>query len=789
MAEFTLTERPNPETIMRVARHKEILDDDYNPRDQLEAFARAVDEECGVTIKYKQRITDQEGNGFGRAYPTSYRMSAIYQWNKVRATLYADMEDDIDIVNCQPCILKGYCDMLKENGKMDEDDYMSLTELVDDRDKIIGEFMISEDAIDRWNRDMKDNQTKKGMIKNLIVMISFGSNLKMWADKWRLNKDEYKVSRWFKMYEMESVAIAKMVVDSHPKKHLAVDAFKKNIIKKASFKGKKVKEDEIEINHKKVLSYILQDKEFEIVMSAIQKLQDKGFDVRSYIYDGFQVAKDERLTDAVLDSIGCPDFHCRFIKKPFSEPLDLNEELLLPEPPDYFRPTLLNALGSGEEGEVTTKEQLKDQIRYFESYFAYIEGENKLIEINSDKIYYQSANCSKTRFPNCFYSYWKENQKTGKKTIDHGNLYEWWTRQPNRRSYRSVEMRPPPLYTPANVLNLWDGWPIEKIPLDESVDYSPILTLIDSVCGHCPDSVNYLLNWFAHKVQYPGKKTMVALIFFTVPQGVGKTMVSEDILKSFLLDKADDFVASHTKLEPIVGKFSVAGGKLLNVLNEANLADTAKGADELKSFITDKTFFREEKGIQGEMMANISELIATTNNANAFKVSEHDRRFQIFEPDTSVANDKVFFDPIVKALNNVAVMRKFFQFLKERDISTFAPSQDRVVTKIYKNMMGASLHNIQEFFMDFCEQDFATEHEEMRFDEVYQHYKTYCDREGKHNKIVPSKRFTMDMKKLVDGVEQKRKRVHDGSNNKASYYIFDWDVVREWADEKHSLSE
>jgi hypothetical protein len=349
-------------------------------------------------------------------------------------------------------------------------------------------------------------------------------------------------------------------------------------------------------------------------------------------------------------------------------------------------------------------------------------------------------------------------------------------------------MRPPPLYTPANVLNLWDGWPIEKIPLDESVDYSPIFKLFNSVCGNCPDSVNYLLNWFAHKVQYPGKKTMVALIFYTQEEGVGKTMISEEIMKSFLMDKGDEYVASHTKLEPIVGKFAVAGEKLLNVLNEANLSDTAKGADELKSFITDKTFFREEKSIQGEMCANISELIATTNNSNAFKVGTYDRRFQIFEPDTSVANDKEFFNPIVKALESVAVMRKFFEFLKNRDISNFAPSQDRVMTKIYQQMKGASLHNIELYFMDLCNDEFTTSHDEMVFDEVYSRYKIFCEREGKSNKIVPSRRFTMDMKKLVKGVKQERKRI-DGSQNKVSYYIFDWNTVREWADEKFALTD
>jgi hypothetical protein len=261
-------------------------------------------------------------------------------------------------------------------------------------------------------------------------------------------------------------------------------------------------------------------------------------------------------------------------------------------------------------------------------------------------------------------------------------------------------------------------------------------------------------------------------------------MISESVFEAFLMEKSDEYIMSTDTVEMVVGKFSTAGEKLITIMNEANLGNTSNFSNELKSFITDRKFNREIKGVQSEQIANICELIATTNNDNAFKVAKEDRRFQIIEPDSSHAKDRHYWGPVAKSLANPVIMRKFYQRLIDRDVSEFDPCGDRVITKIYQQMQGASLSNIQEFIMDLCDNECFEKKELREFKEIYEYYRNYCAENGKMNKIVPTKRFTMNLKKDVPGTSNKRIQKGD---TKTNVIEFDWDKIREWVEEQHLL--
>jgi len=762
MAHFTLTERPDPDLVYQVARHKKL----HNPhREQLEAFGRCVDKKKGLPIKYEQRHIDDVGDGFGRYYPVPSRMSAIYQWNAVRSTLYGQNETDIDIVACQPSILYGYCKQLDTRGILDEDDYESLKDLIENRDKIIDDFILDDKAITRWNDENDDNKTKKDLVKNLIVMLQFGSNIKMWADKWELSKDEYKRSRWVKNYSDDMKLVSKLVVDNHPKKEIAVRIYREKQFQKEKLTNKKAKLEDIGINHQKVLALLLQDKEAEIVRSAITKMKANGLDVRSYIYDGFQVANDERITDELLDSIGCPEFYCRFIRKPFNEALPMGQEYLNPEPPKYFRSTLLNSIGKHSPLHPTPKETLRERQKYFEEFFAVMEGTQKIMEQNGDRIYYHSYSNRKTRWGDCKYI---AESAMG---IHPADFVEWWLEQDTRRTYRSVETRPPPLKTAPNVLNLWDGWSIEKIPYDDSVDIQQIMKLMRSVAGD-NDSFEYLLKWFAHKVQFPGKKTEVALVFYSATEGTGKTSVAEGIMSAFLGDEREKLMMSTDTIDAVCGKFANAGERLWVVLNEANLGDIVGKSNPLKTFITDRTFLRERKGVDAEMADNIAEMIFTTNNANAVKISPTDRRFMIFEADATNANDPEYFKPIHKALEDPKVMRSVFEFFKTKDITGFHPSTQRVRSNIYKEFLQNSLSTIQRFWIHYFDEimdetDKTDETDVWRASyEWYEDYKLYCMVQGRNSNVVPTNIFTRQSVSSLGGIKAVKGMVEDDDGKK-----------------------
>ena len=224
---LTLTEYPKQEDILRIARHKEVHDTD---RERLEAFAKACDGDK-IQIKYEQRQIDGTGNG--RLFPKHYRLSAIYQWGRIRSTLYGKNEVDIDIVSAQPSILQGYC----KEYELNEEDYSSLSAWVANRDEIIKEFEISRHAIERYNLDNDDNKTAKDLVKNLVVITSFGSNKNKWVEKWGLEEDEYKIPRWYNDYEYQSRYIARAVVRKHPNEILQLPngklVIQKNLTKKS----------------------------------------------------------------------------------------------------------------------------------------------------------------------------------------------------------------------------------------------------------------------------------------------------------------------------------------------------------------------------------------------------------------------------------------------------------------------------------------------------------------------------------------------------------------------------
>lgn len=738
---ITLTEQPDRILLQKIARHREVYDED---RDRLEAFSRMVHDD-GIEITYEQKMTTDK-IAFGRLYPQPYRLNATYQWGRVRSTLYSATETDIDIVNCQPSVLLGYCNKLKQQDKMNEGDYDSLVKWIENRDEIIEAFHISDEAISRYNKKNDDTKTKKDIVKNLVIVTSFGGTVNQWAKSFDLDKDDYKVDNWYRFYEMESTFIAKTVVENHPKKDIAIKMWRDSESKKAYKKNAPPQE---EIAYKKVLSLILQDKEAEIVVKAIKKLQRKGIEVTSYIYDGFQVKNTDLLTDEVLEEIGCPEFNCRFIRKPFARPLPMEDTHLLQEPPDFFRPSIFSAFGKTCENIPTSEITLQEKKKYFETYFAKLEGCGKIMERNGDKIYYHGASNFKIRFGNLIYF---------KKTdfgVTKDNFYNWWLEQVDCLSYRSVEVCPPPLKVPSNVLNLWDGWPIEKVELDTSVSFQPIIDLFDIATNHDVAAREYLLQWFALKVQRPGSKTLVSPVFYTHEEGTGKTLISEKIFKAFLGDMWKNLSMSASNIDSVLGKFSTAAENLICVLNEAECGDIIGKSNPLKSFITDETASKEVKGVMSVQINNICELIFTTNNANALKIGQHDRRFVVFEADKSVANNRVVFGPIIKSINDEKVMRHFFEYLNTMDISGFCASEMRPKTKIYKEMRAASLSTIQNFFIDLY--DNMKGNEVILSGVLYNKYSEYGVRIGKGGNKVGDRKFISTAKREVKGLTSVKK--------------------------------
>lgn len=760
-----LTEYVDKVKATNLSRHPALYEQDQN---LLASYANNIINDK-IKIAYKQRLID--GEPFGRYLPEPFVYSSIYQWNAVRATLFSGSDYDVDIVNAQPNIFLGYVQELEEEGHVNESEYQRLAEYCMDRDAVFEMFTVQQEAIERYNRDNQDNLNKKGVLKKLFTRILFGGRLDRWLHDFNFNASDVSIPDWFNEFQQEMIYLAKQVVKHHKKRQLAIKKYQDKHGEKA------------DINYQKILALLLQDKEAEITYQAITYLKGEGFEITSYNYDGFQIRKDERIHQ-YLSKIGDDDFNCRFIIKPFSDALDYGE--IKKTAVDIFDSVSFDRIGLRWQCDETVDEHndikttytpmptsrtgMQEKKKYFEKYFALLTGSQKILKVSGGRHFILSTNANGIAFKNMHYFV------DTKDSVIRKPFFHWWLEQPDLRQADMVANIPPPRPVPDNVFNTWQGFPIEKEPLNLQADFTPLLEHIKNICGNCDKSYEYVLNWFAHKIQYPGRKIGVALVLFSREEGTGKTTIAEGIMKGFLQERAMTDMIATDDSKKIFSRFSNAGEKILVVFNEANLKDISSARNQMKSFITDETFHKEMKGIDSELVPNVADCIFTSNNDNCVVVGENDRRFMILHADAGNANNTDYFKPVHTILGSKSHMRHFYEFLKKRDISEWKPEKDRVKGKIYEEFKVNTRPMIIDFWVQFYDKfsmnnqfwnnlKTGTGDERHKFlttDYLYSQYKLFMKVNGKETEFMTQTKFLQETKNnILKGIVSAR-RVPNG---------------------------
>ncbi len=698
MTSLRLTEFPNAEIVEKISRHKMI--DPPEQRDMYHAYLKSIKDGKSV-IQYKGK--KQDNQVLGRLYSaTPYMLSSCNMWNRARATLFKDTEYDIDMINAHFKLLLAMCKRYREN--FPPETYEILEKYCEDRDSIFEDIYVNEMIIDEYNLNNNEAKTKKDFLKTLFTIKLYGGSVRTWENTYGLNDDDYELSEVFTALENELTYIAKTIVKIHPKSDLAMKMYVEKVKKKMKHKYYDEKEvGDIKIktpSPHKLLAYLLQDKEREVVCSAIKKAQKAGFTVTCYSYDGFQVLKNDGIHD-FLSTINDIDEGVEFVVKPFRDPLPLDDKYLIEPEPDCFDALTMWRIGLKQTFDEdvnkyilkpSTTLDLKKKKEYFDKYFMFVSNQKKIVQELSCGIFNFIAPNDTKYFANVEYV----NEKG-----DKSPFINWWLKQLDRREYEKMECLPPPCETPKNVYNLWKGFEIEETELDDSADVSVIMDHFYNVAG-CDEKVrDYLLDWFAHKIQKPAIKTEVCLILYTDGEGAGKGIFSECLMKTMLGKYHKDYFQTIKKMCEIGTRFSNVAEKLLAVHNETKAQATYGLIDQIKDFITEQTFNKELKGANIEVgLRALCDMILTTNNDNCMKISQSDRRFAIIECNEDNIGNQEYFKKVWFAFNDKKIVRKFYQLLKDRDISNFFAQADRPITKIYEEFKKSSMSAIDLFWAE-----------------------------------------------------------------------------------------
>jgi hypothetical protein len=281
------------------------------------------------------------------------------------------------------------------------------------------------------------------------------------------------------------------------------------------------------------------------------------------------------------------------------------------------------------------------------------------------------------------------------------SFFDIWSRDADMKIFNKTIFRPTnEIKDESFYHNTWFGFPIENIELNNDADTSLIYKHFKHISNFDDLVEKYLLNWFASIIQHPEEKNKVMPILYGV-EGSGKSILAEQLFKK-MVGMNRMFITCKSK--QLFGQFANLAEKLLVVFNEANAKDTYRYSEDIKDAITQDTTSVERKGVDvDDGHKSYTNFIATTNNVNSFKITSSCRRTIAIEVDDSIANNKSYFDELYRDLNDESIIRKFYEELKNRDITNFDCINDRPRTELTDDIKLASIDIATQMYMKMDE--------------------------------------------------------------------------------------
>ena len=227
-------------------------------------------------------------------------------------------------------------------------------------------------------------------------------------------------------------------------------------------------------------------------------------------------------------------------------------------------------------------------------------------------------------------------------------------------------------------------------------DYDTIdiyLTHLKYICNNDEKAYNYFEGWLSHIIQQPEQKTLTAMVFYSIVEGIGKNLVFDiytELIKGYSTTFRDTEALTDRFNGDMVGKLFVLG-------DEIN-ARAQEVANELKNIITREKEIVELKGKDKYQVNDYKNYAFTTNNENVFKVSNSDRRFVFIEcPEEK--KDTEYYKKLVEFKNSPTCLKQLFNYFKTKDISNFNP-RDIPITDYKKRLIWANLEAYIKFVYD-----------------------------------------------------------------------------------------
>lgn len=272
-----------------------------------------------------------------------------------------------------------------------------------------------------------------------------------------------------------------------------------------------------------------------------------------------------------------------------------------------------------------------------------------------------------------------------------------WMESEGRRQYDSVVFSP--LKDPGpRFYNHWRGFAYEpRAGRHPSVD-AFLEHALKNVCNGDEKLCHWLLGYFAHIVQRPWEKPLVALVF-RGRKGTGKNALVERV--GALL--GGHFMVADDERYLLSNFNAHLEANLFFVLDEASWAGDKRAEGKLKGLITGSMHNIEHKNGPVTKVRNLSRVSIVGNERWLVPATFDERRFAVFDVGDGRRQDRAFFEGMRRGMEDGGYghLLHFLQHFDLRDVDVNAAP----VTQGLIEQKHASLEAVHEWWLDCLESD------------------------------------------------------------------------------------
>lgn len=321
-----------------------------------------------------------------------------------------------------------------------------------------------------------------------------------------------------------------------------------------------------------------------------------------------------------------------------------------------------------------------------------------------------------------------------------------WLNSPERRMILPDQLVfDPTMKAQPPAINLFDGFALTP----EAGECAPMLELIGHLCSESSeaeervlDVVEWVLNWLAYPLQYPGAKMATALVFHG-PQGAGKNLFFEGVAEVY---GKYAMVVGQDQLEDRFNDW--ASQKLLVIGDEVVArAELYHQKNKLKSFITGETIQINAKMLPLRTEANHVNVVFLSNEVQPLALEPGDRRYLVIYTPPARQDDLY---ARVAAFLKAGGARRFMHYLLNRDLAGFSPHSKPLMTTAKADLIELGLKPPERFCREWLKGYLPLPLQVCSAEQLYRAFRRWCALTGERFP-PPQVTFTKGLEKVSRG--------------------------------------